>query len=91
VEKVQTNAKLFPGVLNRETKEGGTAMPMWRKILILILSAAMVLAGAYLLILQLLISDIIYFKIVIGAAALITLGAYLLWVDIIAPIFGIKK
>ncbi len=61
-----------------------------RKLLLLIVSVAMILGGLYWLIAQLVLADIVYFKFVIAAAALITLGAYLLWTDFVAPMFGIK-
>ena len=61
-----------------------------RKIILLVMSIAMVGGGLYWLAVQLLWSPIIHFKFVIGAAVLVTLGTYLLWEDFIAPLFGIK-
>jgi hypothetical protein len=59
-----------------------------RKVILLIITVAMIAGGLYLLAAELLWARIIYFKVVIGAAVLLTLGAYLLWNDFVGPLFG---
>jgi hypothetical protein len=61
-----------------------------RKLLLLILSGAMLIGGLYLAIFELLFAPIIFFRVVIGGIFLALFGGYLLWTDFIAPRFGIK-
>ena len=61
-----------------------------RKLILFILSAAMLFGGLYLLIAKLLFDPFIRFRFVFGGAALAFAGAYLLWTDFVAPRLGIK-
>ena len=61
-----------------------------RKALLFVIAVAMVVGGLWLLGGELLVADIIHFKLVIGGAMLASLGVYLLWADFIAPLLGIK-
>ncbi len=61
-----------------------------RKLILLLLYAAMLFGGLYVLIDEFLFASILYFQFVIGGAALAFAGGYLIWADFIAPRFGIK-
>jgi hypothetical protein len=61
-----------------------------RKLLVFVFSTAMIVGGLYLLASEILLANIIYFRFVIAGAVLVVLGTYLLWVDILAPMLGIK-
>jgi hypothetical protein len=61
-----------------------------RKLLLLILSSAMLIGGLYVAIVELLFAPAIFFRSTIGGIILALLGAYLIWTDFIAPRFGIK-
>ena len=61
-----------------------------RKLLVFVFSTAMIVGGFYLLASEILLANVIYFRFVIAGAVLVVLGAYLLWVDILAPMLGIK-
>jgi hypothetical protein len=66
-----------------------------RKLLLLILSGAMLIGGLYLVIIELLFARVIYFRFVIGGfviggTVLVVMGAYLVWADFVAPRLGIK-
>jgi hypothetical protein len=61
-----------------------------RKLLLLILSSAMLMGGLYLVIVELLFARIVFFRFVIGGTMLAVAGAYLIWADFIAPMLGIK-
>jgi hypothetical protein len=61
-----------------------------RKLLIFVISTAMLIGGLYLSASEVLLADIIYFRFVIGGAVVAVLGAYLLWTDIVTPMLGIK-
>jgi hypothetical protein len=61
-----------------------------RKLLLLVLSVAMIAGGLYWLAAELLFSDTVYYQFVVGGVALVMLGAYLLWADFAAPLLGIK-
>jgi hypothetical protein len=61
-----------------------------RKLLLLILSSAMLIGGLYVAIFELLFARIIFFRFIFGGIILALLGAYLIWTDFIAPRFGIK-
>ena len=61
-----------------------------RKLILLLLSAAMLFGGLYVLIDEFLFASILYFQFVIGGAVLAFAGGYLIWADFIAPRFGIK-
>jgi hypothetical protein len=61
-----------------------------RKLLLLILSSAMLVGGLYAVFFELIFARIIFFRFVIGGIILAGVGAYLIWTDFIAPRFGIK-
>jgi hypothetical protein len=61
-----------------------------RKLLLLILSSAMLIGGIYVTIVELLFAPTILFRFIFGGIILALLGAYLMWTDFIAPRFGIK-
>jgi hypothetical protein len=61
-----------------------------RKLLVFVFSTAMIVGGLYLLASEILLANVIYFRFVIAGAVLVVLGTYLLWVDILAPMLGIK-
>jgi hypothetical protein len=61
-----------------------------RKLLLLVLSSAMLMGGLYVAIFELLFARIIFFRFVFGGAFLAFAGAYLIWADFIAPRFGVK-
>ena len=61
-----------------------------RKLLLLIISIAMLGGGLYLVGAQLLIAHQFLGRFFAGGALLILFGGYLLWVDFIAPALGIK-
>ena len=61
-----------------------------RKLILLVLSGAMLLGGLYLLLDELLFASIIYFRFVAGGGVLAFAGGYLLWTDFVAPRFGFK-
>jgi len=61
-----------------------------RKLILLVLSGAMLLGGLSLLVDQLLFASIIYFRFAVAGGVLAFAGGYLLWTDFIAPRFGIK-
>jgi hypothetical protein len=61
-----------------------------RKLILFILSGAMLIGGLYAAVFELLFARIIYFRFVFGGSVLAFAGAYLLWADFIAPRLGIK-
>jgi hypothetical protein len=61
-----------------------------RKLLLLVLSGAMLMGGLYVAIFELFFARIIFFRFVFGGAFLAVAGAYLIWTDFIAPRFGVK-
>jgi hypothetical protein len=61
-----------------------------RKLILLILSGAMLVGGLYVVALELFSARIIYFRFVIGGMLVAGPGAYLIWTDFIAPRLGIK-
>ena len=61
-----------------------------RKLMLLILSSAMLMGGLYIALFELLFAQIIFFRVVIGRVFLALFGGYLLWTDFIAPRLGIK-
>jgi hypothetical protein len=65
-----------------------------RKLLVFLISVAMIVGGGYLLWGEMLYVFVeghpIRIFIVAGTIALPILGAYLLWIDIAAPLLGIK-
>jgi hypothetical protein len=61
-----------------------------RKLLLFVIAATMLVGGLYLLVGELFVASIIYFRYVIAGAMLATLGGYLLWTDFVAPLLGIK-
>ena len=61
-----------------------------RKLMLLIISAAMIAGGMYFAIFELFYARIIFIWFIIGGVILAFLGAYLMWTDFIAPRLGIK-
>jgi hypothetical protein len=61
-----------------------------RKLLLLILSSAMLTGGLYTAIFELWFARIVFFRFVIGGVFLAVAGAYLIWTDFIAPRLGVK-
>jgi hypothetical protein len=61
-----------------------------RKLILLILSSAMLIGGAYIIVLEVLFAGTIFFRGAIVGAVLASVGAYLIWTDFIAPRLGIK-
>jgi hypothetical protein len=61
-----------------------------RKLLLLILSSAMLIGGLYATIFELFFAHVTFFRLVIGGTILAVAGAYLIWADFIAPRLGIK-
>ena len=61
-----------------------------KKLLLLILSCAMLLGGLYLAAFELFFARIISLRFIIGGALLALAGGYLIWTDFIAPKFSIK-
>jgi hypothetical protein len=61
-----------------------------RKIILFVLSVALVLGGFYVVVFELLVSSAIYFRLFFVGAILILLGGYLLWTDFLAPRLGVR-
>ena len=61
-----------------------------RRAIVLVLGAAMIAGGSWLLYEQLTASTIIYGKFLLGGGALVIIGLMLLWEDFIAPLFARK-
>jgi hypothetical protein len=61
-----------------------------RKLILLILSSAMLVAGTYAVVFELLFANLIWFRFVFGGAILALLGGYLLWTDFVALRLGIR-
>lgn len=61
-----------------------------RKLLLFVVSIAMIVGGIYWLADVLLHAERIYGRVLLAGAMLITVGSYLLWVDFIAPKLGIR-
>jgi hypothetical protein len=61
-----------------------------RKLILLVLSSAVLIGGLYGAIFELWFARIIFFRFVIGGVILAFFGAYLIWTDFIAPRFGVK-
>jgi hypothetical protein len=61
-----------------------------RKLVLFILSFAMLMVGLYATVFELFFAGIISFVFFIGGILLAFVGAYLMWTDFIAPRFGIK-
>ena len=61
-----------------------------RKLLLFVLSVAMLVGGLYLLAVELLWTEERYGSMVLAGVLLEIAGAYLLWTDFIAPALGIK-
>jgi hypothetical protein len=61
-----------------------------RKLILLILSSAMLAGGLYTVIFELLFVPTTSPRFVAGGSALAFAGAYLIWTDFIAPRFGVK-
>lgn len=58
-----------------------------RRLIILAISFSMILAGVWLLLLQLTVSRIIYGWALMGGGMLLAVGIGWLWVDIVRPMF----
>jgi hypothetical protein len=61
-----------------------------RKLVLLIISGAMLAGGLCTIIFELLLAHTASPRFVVGAGALAFAGAYLMWTDFIAPRFGVK-
>jgi hypothetical protein len=61
-----------------------------RKLLLLILSSAMLIGGLYAAAFELLFARVILFRLVAGAGCLAFAGGYLIWTDFVAPRLGIR-
>jgi hypothetical protein len=61
-----------------------------RKLVLFILSSAMLIAGLSGVIFELFFAPTIFLRFVIYPSVLAVLGAYLIWTDFIAPRLGIK-
>jgi hypothetical protein len=61
-----------------------------RKLILFVLSSAMLIGGLYTAIFELFFARIIYFLFVFGGSVLAFAGAYLMWTDFIAPRLGIR-
>jgi hypothetical protein len=62
-----------------------------RRLVLFVLSVAMLIGGLYLLAAELLWAQRIFVWAILAAGMLITLGAYLLWADFIAAPLGIQR
>jgi uncharacterized membrane protein len=61
-----------------------------RRLVLLILSSAMLIGGLYAFIFELFFARIIFSRFTIGGAIVAFAGAYLIWTDFIAPKLRIK-
>jgi hypothetical protein len=61
-----------------------------RKLILLVLSSAMLIGGLYLAVFGLRFGGIIFFRLVVGGGLLVFAGGYLIWTDFIAPRLGVK-
>ena len=61
-----------------------------RKLVLLILSSAMLVGGLYAAVVEIFFAPVFFYKFAIGGAILAFAGAYLIWTDFIAPRLGIK-
>jgi hypothetical protein len=61
-----------------------------RKLILLILSSAMLAGGLCIIVFELLSAPAVSPRFVVGGGALAFAGAYLIWTDFIAPRFGVK-
>ena len=61
-----------------------------RKLILFILSGAMLFGGLYTAVFEVFFARIISFRFAIGGGVLAFAGAYLIWTDFIAPRLGIK-
>ena len=61
-----------------------------RKLILLVLSSAMLLGGLSLLLDEFLLSSRLHLRFIFGGAALAFAGGYLVWSDFVAPRLGIK-
>jgi hypothetical protein len=68
----------------------GLTGPRARKLVLFVMSSAMLVGGTYFLAAELLWATRWFGTMFLMGATLVLLGAYLLWADFIAPAFGIK-
>jgi hypothetical protein len=61
-----------------------------RKLLIFLISIAMIGGGLYMLVAETFWAEHHFRKIMLAGVLLVLLGGYLIWADIIAPVLGIK-
>jgi hypothetical protein len=61
-----------------------------RKIVLLLLCSAMIFAGLYGIVFELMYASHVLYRLVIGAGLLTAFGGYLIWTDFIAPRLGIR-
>jgi hypothetical protein len=61
-----------------------------RRLLLFVLSGAMLIGGLYFAAFELLFARIIIFRLAAGAVVLACFGGYLIWTDFVAPWLGIK-
>ena len=72
------------------TRLFGFPAPRLRKLVLFVMSSAMLVGGLYVLAFELFSAARQFGAMFIMGAMLVMLGAYLLWADFIAPAFGIK-
>ena len=61
------------------------------KLILLIISIAMVGGGLHILTAELLWAGTMHFLLVIGAAMLVAIGAYLLWDHFLGPMLSVQR
>jgi hypothetical protein len=61
-----------------------------RKLILFILSGAMLIGGLYVAVFEVFFARLISYWFVFGGGVLAFAGAYLMWTDFIAPKLGIK-
>jgi hypothetical protein len=61
-----------------------------RKIIVFILSCAMLCGGLYVAGVELVYAEVIWFRVVFTGGCIALLGGYLLWTDFLAPALKIR-
>jgi hypothetical protein len=61
-----------------------------RKFILLIFAGAMLAGGGYVVFVELLLAEIVFFRAVFAGAGLALAGGYLIWTDFVAPRLGIR-
>ena len=61
-----------------------------RKLLLFVISSALLISGLFLIGAELLLAQGIYVRLLVVGTLLAMLGGYLLWADFAAPLLGIK-